>query len=178
MSASVVNTFSWRHRYLPLVRAVLHPDQICAMVPLTPHNLQTGSSLFPNLCKLTGVRTVSYTALIKKEILKKGSNCHNSVHMMVLFVSSHLLQELWVLSSMDLVLHSSFSWFRTSSWIKVLFSLEVDFDHCWKWDVPRLCLTMQGLQMISLVLREHSAWWIAVLAAHFRPEFVLIPASL
>lgn len=114
----------------------------------------------------------------KKGNSKKGSNCHNSVHVMVLFVSSHLLQELWVLSSMDLVLHSSFSWFRTSSWIKVLFSLEVDFDHCWKWDVPRLCLPMQGLQMISLVLREHSAWWIAVLAAHFRPEFVLIPASL
>ncbi|GAA6074354.1 uncharacterized, partial [Tachysurus ichikawai] len=32
--------------------------------------------------------------------------------------------------------------------------------------------------MISLVISEHSAWLIAVLAAHLRPDLVLIPASL
>lgn len=32
--------------------------------------------------------------------------------------------------------------------------------------------------MIYLVLREHSAWLIAVLAAHVHPDLALMPASL
>lgn len=32
--------------------------------------------------------------------------------------------------------------------------------------------------MVSLVLREDSAWLTAVLVAHFLPDLVLIPASL
>src|SRR4029434_2155509 len=79
---------------------------------------------------------------------------------------------------MDLALLPSLSRFRTSSWIMVLFSLGVDFDHCWKWDVPRPCLPVQRFPMVSLVLREDSAWLTAVLAAHFLPDHVLIPASL
>lgn len=124
-------------------------DKICATVPLTPHNLQRGSSLFSHLCKLTGVGSVSYTALIKNDIWK-GSNRHNSVHVMVLLVRSHLVHAPWVQNSMDLALRYFSSWFQTSSWIQVLFSLEVDFNHCWKWDVPMPCLPMQGLPMRCL----------------------------
>ncbi len=79
---------------------------------------------------------------------------------------------------MAFALLPSSSRFRTSSWIMVLFSLGVDFDHCWKCAIPRPCLPVQGFPMMSLVLREHSAWLIAVLAAHLRPDLVLTPASL
>lgn len=52
------------------------------------------------------------------------------------------------------------------------------FDHCWKCDVPSPCLPVQGFSMVSLVLREDSAWLTAVLAAHFLPDLVLLLASL
>ena len=39
MSASALRTLSWHQRYLPWLRAVLHPASICANVPLPPHNL-------------------------------------------------------------------------------------------------------------------------------------------
>ena len=91
MSASTANTLSWRHLYLPCVNAVLHPDRMCAIVPLPPHNLHSGSSLIPHLCKLTGVGKVSYTARSRKDI-RKGSSRHSSFHVMVLLGRFYLVQ--------------------------------------------------------------------------------------
>src|SRR4029434_2359236 len=91
VSASCANTLSWRHLYLHWVNAVLHPDRMCAVVPLPPHNLHSGSSLIPHLCKLTGVGRVSYTARSIKE-MRNGSNRHISLHVMVLLGRFHLVQ--------------------------------------------------------------------------------------
>lgn len=59
MSASSANTLSWHDLYLPYVKVVLQPDRMWAIVLFPPHNLHSGPSLIPHLCKLTGVCKVS-----------------------------------------------------------------------------------------------------------------------
>lgn len=90
----------------------------------------------------------------------------------------HLVQAPWVTNSMDLALLPSSSRFQTLSWIMVLFSLRVQFDHCWNLDVPRHYLPVQGFSIMSWVQSEDSARLTAVLVTHFLPDLVLIPASL
>lgn len=65
--------FSWHHPYCPCNNAVLHPDRMYTIVPLTPQNLHSGSSLIPYCCKLSGVSKVSYTARRRKD-MRKGSS--------------------------------------------------------------------------------------------------------
>ncbi len=47
MSASVSNTLSWRHLYLPWVSDVLQPDKMCAMVPLCCTMCTMGPPAYP-----------------------------------------------------------------------------------------------------------------------------------
>ena len=62
---SSLSTLSWRHLYLPCERLTGHPERTCFNVPLFPHRVQLGSSFIPQVTRLAGVGSWSYTALIR-----------------------------------------------------------------------------------------------------------------
>jgi len=127
---------------------IFDSDRMCAMVPLPPPSLHSGSSLMPHLCKCVGFGSVSYTDRSRKEI-SNDSNFHRSAHVIFLLGRSHLVQAPLDANSAALDLRLSSSRFHTSSWIMALLSLVSAVPHCWKWEVPRPCLPAHGIPMMS-----------------------------
>lgn len=113
--ASAQRTLSQRHLYLPWLSAVLNPASMCAIIPLPPHSLHTGSSLIPLLWRFIDDGTILYTDSSTKE-MQKGSSLQSSGHVIFRFGRAHFIQTRDPSSTaLDLLLSSSSC--QTSAWI-------------------------------------------------------------
>lgn len=122
MSVSTVRTVSWRHLYLPWLSADLHPARMCANVPLSLHNLHSGSSLGYHLCRFDGIGRVPYTDRSRKE-MRKGSSLHSSAQVTFCLGRSQFVQAPWASSFTALILRPSSSRCQIPTWTMSLLSL-------------------------------------------------------
>lgn len=151
-------TLSQRHFYLPWLRAVLNPASMCAIIPLPPHSLHTGSSLIPLLWRFIDDGTILYTDWSRKE-MRKGSSLQSSGHVIFHFGRAHFIQ---TPDPSSTALDLSSSSCRTSAWIMSVLCLGTAFPHRF---------LMMSFSVLSVCASHMSA-------AHLSPDLIGTPALL